>query len=52
MRTDDRTVRLVVAVTVLALLARFVLLGSRVAHYDEGRVAWWGLDYLVEVCDP
>ncbi|PSQ43342.1 TIGR03663 family protein [Halobacteriales archaeon QS_9_68_42] len=46
MRTDDRTVRLVVAIAVLALFARFVLLGSRVAHFDEGRVAWWGLDYL------
>jgi len=46
MRSDDRTVQIVVAVAVLALLARFVLLGSRVAHFDEGRVAWWGLDYL------
>jgi len=46
MRDADRTVRLVVAVTALALLARFVLLGSRVAHFDEARVAWWGLEYL------
>ncbi|WP_254839025.1 flippase activity-associated protein Agl23 [Natronomonas marina] len=46
MNRGDRTVRAVVAITVLALVARFVLLGSRVAHFDEARVAWWGLDYL------
>jgi len=46
MRRDDRTVQAVVAVTALALLARLLFLGSRVAHFDEARVAWWGLDYL------
>ncbi|PSQ32482.1 TIGR03663 family protein [Halobacteriales archaeon QS_9_70_65] len=46
MNSGDRTRRAVLAVTVVALVARFVLLGSRVAHYDEARVAWWGLEYL------
>jgi len=46
MKPGDRTVRLVLAVAAVALVARFVLLGSRVAHFDEARVAWWGLDYL------
>ena len=46
MSYGDRTVRVVLAVTAVALVARFVLLGSRVAHFDEARVAWWGLDYL------
>jgi uncharacterized protein (TIGR03663 family) len=35
----------VVAVTALALLARFLFLGARVAHWDEGRVAYWTLDF-------
>jgi len=46
MNSGDRTRRAVLAVTAVALVARFVLLGSRVAHYDEARVAWWGLEYL------
>jgi uncharacterized protein (TIGR03663 family) len=46
MTLRDRTVQAVLAVTLLALVARFVLLGSRVAHFDEARVAWWGLEYL------
>jgi uncharacterized protein (TIGR03663 family) len=46
MTVRDRTVQAVLAVTVLALFARFVLLGHRVAHFDEARVAWWGLEYL------
>ena len=46
MNSDDRTRRVVLAVTAVALVARFVLLGSRVAHFDEARVAWWGLEYL------
>lgn len=41
----DRTLRSVVAVTALALLARLAWLGSRVAHFDEGRVAYWTLEY-------
>jgi uncharacterized protein (TIGR03663 family) len=36
----------VVAVVVLALAARLVLLGERVAHWDEARVAWWVLSFL------
>ncbi len=35
------TVLLVAGITLLALLVRFVLLGDRVAHWDEGRVAYW-----------
>ncbi|MBP1986015.1 flippase activity-associated protein Agl23 [Halolamina salifodinae] len=42
----DRTVRAVVAVTVLGLFARLLFLGQRVAHFDEGRVAYWALNYL------
>jgi len=42
----DRTAALVVAVTALALLARFVALGDRVAHWDEARVAYWTLEYV------
>jgi uncharacterized protein (TIGR03663 family) len=42
----DRTVRAVGAIVVLGLLARIVFLGQRVAHYDEGRVAYWAHDYL------
>ncbi|MFB6223174.1 MAG: flippase activity-associated protein Agl23 [Haloarcula sp.] len=37
------TEKLVVAVTLLGLLLRVVGLGSRVAHFDEGRVAYWAL---------
>ncbi|WP_435195365.1 flippase activity-associated protein Agl23 [Natronomonas sp. EA1] len=42
----DRTLQAVLALVALALLARFVLLGARVAHFDEGRVAYWTLEYL------
>ncbi|MFB6205824.1 MAG: flippase activity-associated protein Agl23 [Haloglomus sp.] len=42
----ERTLRLVLAVTVLAVLARLVLLGDRVQHFDEGRVAWWTLEFM------
>ena len=38
------TVKLVVAVTLLGLALRVVALGSRVAHFDEGRVAYWALN--------
>lgn len=37
---------LVVAVTVLALAVRLLALGSRVAHQDEARVAYWALRYV------
>ena len=46
MNLRDRTVQAVLAVTLVALVARFVLLGQRIAHFDEARVAWWGLEYL------
>jgi len=46
MTLRDRTVQAVLVITAVALVARFVLLGDRVAHFDEARVAWWGLAYL------
>lgn len=42
----ERTVRLVLGVTFLALVARLVLLGDRVQHFDEARVAWWTLEFM------
>jgi uncharacterized protein (TIGR03663 family) len=42
----ERTVTVVFAITVLALVARFVLLGDRVAHWDEARVGYWTLNYM------
>jgi uncharacterized protein (TIGR03663 family) len=42
----DRTLQVVLALAVLALLARLVFLGTRVAHYDEARVAYWTYHYL------
>jgi uncharacterized protein (TIGR03663 family) len=47
--TDDRLDRLtrrVLAVALVALALRVVLLGGRVAHFDEGRVAWWTVHFL------
>ncbi|MFC5970216.1 flippase activity-associated protein Agl23 [Halomarina salina] len=44
--TDRRAVLGVCALTVAALLVRFVDLGGRVAHWDEGRVGFWILDYV------
>ena len=38
--------RAVGVVTVLALALRLPALGARVAHFDEGRVAYWALHYL------
>ncbi|MFB6126265.1 MAG: flippase activity-associated protein Agl23 [Halolamina sp.] len=35
----------VLAVSALGLVARLVGLGSRVAHFDEGRVAYWTMEY-------
>lgn len=35
----------VLGTTVVSLVARFVLLGHRVAHWDEGRVGYWILDF-------
>lgn len=39
------TVKLVTAITVFGLALRLVALGERVAHFDEGRVAYWALHY-------
>jgi uncharacterized protein (TIGR03663 family) len=48
-RTDGRARRWgvagVLAVVLAALVVRLVDLGARVAHWDEGRVAFWILDY-------
>ena len=44
-RTDD-TVRAVLVVVAAGLVARLLFLGQRVAHFDEGRVAYWALHYL------
>jgi uncharacterized protein (TIGR03663 family) len=33
------------AITLLSLLLRFVGLGGRIAHFDEGRVAYWTMYY-------
>lgn len=41
----DRTVGAVVGLTVLSVALRLVDLGGRVAHWDEGRVAYWILEY-------
>jgi len=42
----DRVTLAVAAVTVLALAARFVGLGSRPFHWDEARVGYWSLRFL------
>ncbi len=44
-RALDRPALAVVGLTVLALAARLVGLGSRVMHFDEARVAYWALRY-------
>jgi len=41
----DRTALSVAGLTVLAVVLRFAFLGSRVAHFDEGRVAYWIIEY-------
>ena len=40
------TYQALLVLTVGALLARLVFLGERVAHWDEGRVAYWILRYM------
>ncbi|WP_254537752.1 flippase activity-associated protein Agl23 [Halomarina litorea] len=40
------TLAVVGAIALLALLARFLFLGHRVAHWDEGRVGYWILDFM------
>ncbi|ACV10895.1 dolichyl-phosphate-mannose-proteinmannosyltransf erase [Halorhabdus utahensis DSM 12940] len=37
----------VLTITAIGLLARFAILGSRIAHWDEARVAYW-VDYTFE----
>lgn len=41
----DDAVLLVAGVTLLAVLVRLVLLGDRIAHWDEARVAYWIAHY-------
>ncbi|WP_197052307.1 flippase activity-associated protein Agl23 [Halobellus rufus] len=44
-----RTIRLqraIVVITVIALVARLLFLGQRIAHFDEGRVGYWTLQYM------
>lgn len=45
-RRSDRALLGLVAVTAVGLLARLVLLGARVQHFDEGRVGWWVLEFM------
>jgi uncharacterized protein (TIGR03663 family) len=40
------TTRIVLAIMAVALLIRFVGLGTRPMHYDESRVAYWILHYV------
>ena len=40
-----RTQLAVIAITILAVIARLIALGTRVAHLDEARVAYWALRY-------
>jgi len=44
--TDSLVLWGVALAVVLALLLRLLFLGDRVAHYDEGRVAYWSLHTL------
>jgi uncharacterized protein (TIGR03663 family) len=41
----DRTLLAVLGLTVVSVVLRLAFLGSRVAHWDEGRVAYWIADY-------
>ena len=43
---ENRALAAVVAITAVALLARLVFLGDRIAHFDEGRVGWWAINYM------
>lgn len=42
----DRTLQAVAVLVAIAFLLRIVLLGVRVAHFDEGRVAYWVLHWV------
>jgi uncharacterized protein (TIGR03663 family) len=41
----DRTLGAVVGLTITSLLIRLVGLGTRPAHWDEGRVGYWIIEY-------
>jgi uncharacterized protein (TIGR03663 family) len=43
---QSRLGRAVVAITAVSVLARLLWLGRRVAHWDEGRVAFWTVRYM------
>lgn len=43
---DDWTIPVVLTLVAVGLVARVVFLGTRISHFDEARVAWWGLHYL------
>ncbi|QLG27487.1 TIGR03663 family protein [Halorarum halophilum] len=45
-RRPDRVALAVAGLALLALVARFVALGDRPFHWDEGRVGYWTLRYL------
>ena len=45
MNVRDRTVGAVLVLTALSVALRLVGLGTRIAHWDEGRVAYWILEY-------
>ena len=45
MNVRDRTVVAVLALTAVSVVLRLVGLGTRIAHWDEGRVAYWILEY-------
>ncbi len=45
MTLRDRTVGAVAGLTLLSLALRLIDLGGRTAHWDEGRVAYWILEY-------
>jgi uncharacterized protein (TIGR03663 family) len=43
---SEKPMAAVVLITAAALLVRLVLLGDRIAHFDEGRVGWWAINYM------
>lgn len=43
---EDRGTQAVLALAFVALVARLVLLDARPSHFDEGRVAYWTLNYV------
>jgi len=45
MNVRDRTVGAVLALTTASVVLRLAGLGTRIAHWDEGRVAYWILEY-------